>query len=376
MKIVSKGIIDPVGPSETLRVRTFPTLTALSNGTLLLTCRVGSTKDSDDGTILAYRSSDNGRTWGAPAVLFAPIKVEGIFGSFHLCYVTELEPGHLLAACLWVDRETYPGQPLFNANSGCLPMAILLSDSFDGGATWSPLRGVPLPAELGPPSLTSPVLKLHGGVLALSVETNKTYLDTGKWRQKVVLCHSTDGGKTWGLPVTAGCDPAGRIFNWDQRAAVAPDGTIGAFLWTFDSETQTYLNIHRRLSRDNGMHWSEAEDLGFTDQAGHPAVSPDGRVVLCWVDRFKSHTIRVRTAPDIGGAFDARTEIELYHHDLSRKNADTVSTTGEALGEMGLWTYGLPYAEVVPGGDVLVFHYAGDSRTMNIHVVRLGCGGI
>lgn len=371
MKIVSKGIIDAVGPSETLRVRTFPAMAALSNGTLLLTCRAGSAKDSDDGTILRYRSSDNGRTWDGPAVLFSPIRVAGKLGSFCNAYVTELERGHLVAACLWVDRETYPGQPLFNADSGCLPMAILLSESRDFGGTWSPLRPVPLPEELGPPSLTGPILKLRDGVLALSVETNKTYLDKGKWHQKVVLCHSRDGGRTWGAPVTAGCDPSGRIFNWDQRAAVAPDGTIGAFLWTFDSETQTYLNIHRRLSRDNGMNWSEAEDLGFADQAGHPAVIPDGRVVLCWVDRFKSHTIRARTAPEIGGPFAAGTDMELYRHDVGRKSDDPAGSTGEALGEIGLWTYGLPYAEALPNGEVLVFYYAGDSRTMNIHMVRL-----
>ena len=371
MIVIDSGMIDPVGADETLRVRTFPALAVLSNGELLLTCRFGTTKSGTDGTIMAYRSVDNGANWSTPQVLFTPTQVDGVFGAFLNCYVTELGQGHLIAACLWSDQETYPGQPLFNEHSGCLPMAVLLSDSYDFGKTWSPLRKAELPDELGPPSLTNPILKLPGDVLALSVETNKNYDDKGQWFQKVVLCHSTDGGKTWGEPVTSGCDPTGRIFNWDQREAVASDGTIGAFAWTFDSETQAYLNIHRRLSRDNGMRWSEPEDLGITDQAGHPAMLTDGRVVLPWVDRFQSHTVKARLASHIGGSFDAATEVELYRHDLIGARTENAASTGEALGEMSLWTYGLPFAEALPNGEVLVFYYAGDSRTMNIHWARL-----
>ena len=128
MRIVDSGIISPVGPDEPLRVRTFPSLLVLSDGTLLATCRTGSKKDSSDGTIEMFRSSDNGTTWSDPAIPFAPTKIDEIRGSYHLCYITELEAGHLLAACMWIDLDSYPDRPLFNADTeGCLPMAILLS---------------------------------------------------------------------------------------------------------------------------------------------------------------------------------------------------------------------------------------------------------
>ena len=67
-------------------------------------------------------------------------------------------------------------------------------------------------------------------------------------------------------------------------------------LWIYDSETKTYLNIHRRISSDGGRAWSEARGLGFTDQASHPAILGEGRVVLAWVDRFKTTSIRARLA--------------------------------------------------------------------------------
>jgi hypothetical protein len=137
-----------------------------------------------------------------------------------------------------------------------------------------------VPPEIGPPSLTNPILRLSNGDLAISIESNKQYEDRLKWHQQLVLFHSSDKGKTCGKPVTAGKDPTGRIFNWDQRAAVTPDGEITTFLWTYDSETHKYLEIHWRFSADNGRTWSGAEKVGFSDQPGHPATLPDGKIVL------------------------------------------------------------------------------------------------
>ena len=294
---------------------------------------------------------------------------DNLIGSLKLCYLTELTPGHLLAAAMWVDRTSYPGQGLFNAETeGCLPMAILLADSRDGGATWSTWRKVPMPDEVGPPSLTNPLLKLADGSLAMSIETNKHYQDRTQWRQKVVFFHSHDQGQSWGAPVVVGFDPTGRIFNWDQRCGVAPDGRIVTFNWTYDTETTRYLNIHRRISRDNGHTWSAPEDLGFADQAAHPAMLADGRIVLPWVDRFRTHSIRARVAASIDATFDPASEVVIYTHGQAAKQDDN---TGELLAEMSLWTFGLPYAETLPDGDVLVVYYAGTEKVMDVHWARL-----
>jgi hypothetical protein len=164
----------------------------------------------------------------------------------------------------WVDRETYPGQGLFNADTeGCLPTRMLLAESDDSGHSWSAFREVPMPEVIGPPSLTNPLIILADGTLVMSVESNKTYQDDSTWYQRVVMFHSTDQGQTWGEPAIAGFDPSGRIYNWDQRVGLAPDGRLGAFLWTYDSHMSTYHNIHRRISADGGHTWTQAEDLGF-----------------------------------------------------------------------------------------------------------------
>ena len=188
MQIIDSGILSRSQPGTPRAILTFPTVIALEDGSLLASYRTGTTKDSDDETVEFVRSLDNGRTWSEPWKPFENPTLDGLYGSLRVCYLTELSPGHLLAAALWIDRTTYPGGGLFNEETeGCLPMSVLLADSDDNGASWSPWRLVPMPAEIGPPSLTAPVLMLADGSLALSIETNKQYNDASPWMQKVVF---------------------------------------------------------------------------------------------------------------------------------------------------------------------------------------------
>ena len=369
MKLKDTGLLSQCQPNTQRANLTFPTVTALRNGTLLATYRTGTTKDSEDETVEFSRSHNGGQTWDTPWQPFASPMIGGKSGTIKICYLTELTPGHLLAASMWIDRTSYPGQPLFNEETeGCLPMSIILADSYDNGTSWSLWRAVPMPDEIGPASLTSPILKVADGSLAMSIETNKHYHDTSPWRQKVVFFHSTDQGQTWDAPVVAGEDPTGRIFNWDLRCGVAPDGRIATFAWTYDTVTTRYLNIHRRISDDHGRTWSVPEDLGFADQAARPAILPDGRVVLAYVDRFGGHAIRARLAPSIDAPFDPTSEVVIYTHAEAAQQDDS---TGELLAEMGLWSFGLPYAEALPDGDVLVVYYAGTTDAMDIRWARL-----
>jgi hypothetical protein len=375
MQIVETGILSRGETGTDRAALTFPSVLALADGGLLATLRAGTTKDSEDEVVELHRSDDGGRAWRLLR-RFAfdggvPSGPGGARGSLKVCYLTELAPGQLIAAAMWIDRTTYPGQPLFNPDTeGCLPMVILLADSADAGATWSPWRAVPLPDEIGPASLTSPILRLADGTLAMSIETNKHYHDASPWRQRVVLFHSADSGRTWGAPATAGYDPSGRIFNWDQRLGRAPDGRIGAFVWTYDSQAHVYLDIHRRISANGGRTWSEAEPIGFADQAGRPAVLADGRVILPWVDRFGSRAIRARMAAAIDAAFDPASEVVLYT--LGGPPAGQgKDATGALLAEMSLWTFGLPYAEALPDGEALVVYYAGSTASIDIHWARL-----
>lgn len=370
MKIVETGMISAAEPQTSRACISFGTVTVLNDGNLLATCRVGDDKDSDLEQIEFLRSQDNGHTWGQPVKPFSKTIVDGKFGTLKICYLTKLGDDHLLAGAMWVDRTSHPGKPLFNAKTeGCLPMAILLAESHDGGATWTAWRKIPMPDDIGPPSLTNPILKLADGSLAMSIETNKHYFDASKWRQRAVLFRSLDGGKTWSGPEALAEDHTVRNFNWDLRCGVDANGHVATFAWTYDTNTEKYVNIHRRISTDNAKSWSEPQDLGFADQAGPPAILDDGRVVLAWVDRFGEQSIRARMSSTIDAPFDQETEVSIYQHPMPKNS--NIQDTGDLLAGMEMWSFGLPFAVNLPGGDVLITYYAGNQHTMSLHFARL-----
>jgi hypothetical protein len=368
VRIIEQGILNPGIPGGQRAISTRPSLTVVNDQTLLASYRVGTTKSCDDESVELRWSADAGRTWSKPVSPFAST-VNGVKGSLTQCMVTSLGAERLIGAALWINREAFPGKPLFNPETeGCLPISILVADSQDSGHSWSGWRVVPMPAEIGPPSLTSPILRFADATLALSVETNKNYEDTSAWHQRVVYLRSADQGKTWSGPETISEDETHQIFYWDQRAGVAPDGTLVTFSWTYDRRANAYLNVRRNISRDRGRSWLGFEDLGFSDQPSHPAILADGRVVVAWVDRFGTSSIRARVAAAIDAPFPEASEVVLYEHGREEASGEG---TGELLVEMGRWSYGLPYAEALPNGEVLVAYYAGTDRCMDSRWARL-----
>ena len=366
MQIVEQGILCPGVEGTDRAVGTFASVSVLPHGQLLACYRIGPRKDAETCVTELRRSSDGGRTWSDPVAPFSD-RFNGVRGSLQVVYVTPLDD-RLIACTLWVDREAYPGQPLFNVETeGCLPMKILVADSFDNAATWTPWREVAVTEDVGPPSLTNPVIVLPSGRLIVSIESNKPYLDTSKWMQHVVYCYSDDHGQTWILPRTVCEDPTGDVFHWDQRAAVGKNGVLATFSWTYDKPANKYLSIRRHLSRDEGLTWT-TDELGFSDQPSHPAVLADGRTVLAWVDRYGSRSIRARLASSIDAPFPPETEVVLYE---AEKPAASTSGTGEMLVDMALWSFGLPYAEALPDGDAIVVYYAGTPTCMNVRWARL-----
>ena len=236
MRIVGQGILSAPEAGGPRAVATFPTITPLADGSLLASYSIGSGKDTADLDLELRRSSDGGWSWGDPVRPFET-SFGGRRGSLKAGPITALGGERLIVAALWIDREAFPGAPLFNPDTeGCLPMAILVADSADSGASWSPWREVPMPDDVGPPSLTTALLRLPSGRLALSVESNKPYLDRSKWFQRVVYAWSNDDGLTWTEPRTVCADPTGRIANWDQRTGVTREGDLVAFTWTYDFE--------------------------------------------------------------------------------------------------------------------------------------------
>src|SRR5262245_37012772 len=113
MRITAHGILSEGRAGTHHACVTFPSATILPDGSLLATCRIGSMKDCDDETIELRRSHDGGRTWSQSQTPFST-RLNSRQGSLKVCYVTSLGEQRLIACGMWVDRELFPGKPLFN----------------------------------------------------------------------------------------------------------------------------------------------------------------------------------------------------------------------------------------------------------------------
>ena len=370
LRIEASGILGQSKINSNKSHYTFSSFITLKNGDLLAVARRGNDKDSELEGLDFFISKDEGDHWSEPWEPFKDIYVDKKKGSLKLCYFTEISSSHLLASFLWIDRTSFPGKELFNAETeGCLPMRVLLSDSFDHGRTWSSLRSVEIPNEIGPPSLTNPIMKLPDGKLLMSIENNKNYHDKSTWKQKAVFLSSNNNGKSWSSPFIVAGDESGRIFNWDLRCGVDNSGRICSFAWTYDSHKENFLNIHQRISIDGGQTWTNPKDLNITDQAAHPALLNDGKIILPWVDRFQSRSIKVRVADNLYSDFKHSSEITIFEQNNLNNIKD--NKLGELLADMGVWNFGLPYADVLSSGKILVFYYAGNNKQMNLYWSRL-----
>jgi hypothetical protein len=372
LEIVASGVIAAGKPGTDYQSYAFPQICVLPGGRWICSFRAAPTKSAvAPQRSLFTRSDDEGKTWSEPVEAFVPPPIAGTQGSFRALAMTPLGDRRVLAVLYWVDSSR-PSLPFFNESTeGLLDSRIFLARSEDDAATWSKPAMVDTAPYHCPTPITGPVLRLANAELACQFELNKSYNDPSPWRHASVLLFSKDGGLSWPEHVEAARDPDNRIFYWDQRPVVLPDGRILDVFWTFDRQTSTYLNIHARESMDNGRTWSELWDTSVPGQPAPPVPLPDGTIGLVYVDRTGPPQIKMRTSGDGGRTWPKDSEIVLKKSQLANQTWDK-STMQDAWAEMAQFALGLPATAVARNGDVVVVYYSGpETDRTDIEYVRV-----
>ena len=359
MQVERSGAVFAGAPGSGVQSATFPVPCVNAEGRWFCIFRGAPQKLSNaDQRVLLTWSDDQGRNWEEPAAPFAPPAVEGRPGLLRFGGITDLGEGRLLAALSWVDYSD-PGKAYFNERTeGLLDTRIFLSVSEDNGAAWSPLRLVDTAPFNVPAPLTGPVLRLPTGDLACQFELNKHYEDPEPWRHGSVLIFSSDGGRSWPRHVVVTRDPANRIFYWDQRPSVLPDGRLLDVFWTFDRVPAAYLNIHAIESSDGGRTWSSPRDTGVSGQPGPIFPLVDGSLAMPVVDRRAAPAIRIRRSVDGGKTWPEEDQLSVYESEGPEQTQDK-SSMQDAWAEMYRFSVGLPNVAQLPGGGGLLTYYAG-----------------
>ena len=221
--------------------------------------------------------------------------------------------------------------------------------STDGGATWGPPGFMPgLTATSGIPGTTGGSFERvsdasvafdarHGVWMASSIplEPNTLLVPT------VLISRSTDGGTTFGAPVSIPPPVANKVNldkNWTACDNTASSPFYGHCYTEFDNFGQGDLE-YMSTSSDGGLTWSTPVATAGNDKGlgGQPLVQPNGTVIV----PFESLNGKEAAFESTNGG-------------ASWKRAVTISGIRFADVAGGLRTSPLPSAEIDAGGKVYV----------------------
>jgi hypothetical protein len=261
----------------------FPDVCRLADGRLMCVFYAGyghvsrpSDRWPDGGRICYCTSSDEGRTWSEPAVLYDSPEDDRDPS------ITQLSGGRLIC--------TY-----FNPGKGSWMVV-----SEDGGTTWSPPRQIAADHYV-----SAPVRELSDGRLILGLYYEKE----GAAKGAVVV--STDGGDTWGEVVEI--DNAGQYLDAETDVIELSDGSLFAAL------RGSKGHMHWSKSSDGGRTWSIAASFGYPGHCPYLHRTVDGAIVLA--QRVPNTCLRysldecqtwspVVPIDDVGGAYPSMVNLK------------------------------------------------------------------
>ena len=287
MRVIGSGhVYDAAAGPPHGRVCAHTTISLLHDGTVLVAFRRGSARDSLDGHVCVYASTDQGETWELRHDGVGLGAWDGTPGEVKCLAIAELTPGVLTGTSLWVDRSR-PELPWISPQTqGLLPMRVFHTTSTDGGRTWGHRRAVPTAPHAAASPCSSSVLALPDGVLAQPYEHWKAYDDRTTPRPGARLRLSSDAGATWPEYVTVAVHPDAALYYWDQRLGRHPDtGRLVAMFWTHNATAGEDRDIHIAWGAPDGRSWTQPVGTGLPGQHCQPLPVGGDRLVAVYAHR-------------------------------------------------------------------------------------------
>ena len=374
MKITASGCVHDgrAGPPHR-RSCAFTTAYLAGDGTLYVTGRWGSRRESLDGHPCIFASRDLGESWEMRHDGHGRWDWDGGPGENKCLALTELTPGELVSTSLLVDRSR-PDRPFINPRTqGLLPMRVVHATSTDGGRTWSPPRVMETSPHPAASTCTHAVMPLPDGVLAQPYEHWKEYDDPTPGKPGALLRFSFDGGATWPEFATVARHPGHRMAYWDQRLETHPEtGRLVAMFWTHDFDAGRDVDSHIAWGSADGRQWSEPESTGLPGQHSQPLSIGGDRLLVAYPRRQDPPGIVLSISEDFGRTWDRSRDLVVYDSSegteagvgLRRSDADLWS-------DMERWRFGHPRAARLPNGEVFVVWYAGDHEVASARWARV-----
>ena len=367
MHILDRGLVfDAAAAGGSFRVCSFTSLLQRRDGSLLVSFRRGTAKDSADGNGVIFESTDHGSTWSPIHAGFVS-DFEGIAGEVRSVELAELDDGRLLAVLGWVDRSAGDGVLLDAESDSMPPIHLLLEYSSDGGRSWGDRRVLQRQAVL-----SGPVVPLAGRGWLVTSEFSHGQTETAERYHGAYASVSADGEQFAPAVDVVPGDP--HIFYYDQRQRVCPrTGRLVAMFWTYDVRSEADIEMHLAWGDAETLTWQKPRSMGLAGQIAMPIPLENGRLLAFYVHRHEPGSLRLVSSLDGGLAWDRENELTIYRSAGAREQGiDRETTYDEFWKAMGTWSFGHPSAAVLADGTLLLVYYAGpDESCLSVHWARV-----
>lgn len=258
----------------------------------------GGIQTSSQQDIVVAKSTNNGTTWGTPAIAVTPTISGGSTDKDWLQIDTTSTSPH--ANCLYLSNTQF--------NSSGSNSQISVSHSCDHGATWKIVTVDPVQTSVIDQFSDLAIAK--NGTVYVSWQRcppNGAAGDCGGTVANMMISKSTDGGNTWSTPVTmatttlapdaCSCAFYGSLPNTNERISNIPvigidnssGKNAGHLYGVYYTWTGTQLKVLVAHSA-NGTTWSAGVPVA-PSSATHDQFFPwlnvaaNGEVAVTWLDR-------------------------------------------------------------------------------------------
>jgi BNR repeat-like domain len=189
---------------------------------------------------------------------------------------------------------------------------IGVGTSTDGGATWTQAFLPGVTNVSSPVVPTGPFDRVSDPSVAFDALHNVWMISSlplvGTNGAGVIVSRSTDGGLTWGTPVTVNAD-SGTDKNWTACDNTPTSPFFGNCYTEWDNNAQGNL-IQMSTSSDGGLTWGPKKTTasGQAGIGGQPLVQPNGTVIVP-IDNANESAVGAFRSTDGGGSWTNVTTI-------------------------------------------------------------------
>jgi hypothetical protein len=353
VRVVDSGVIDD-------RDCAFPQVAVAGGGELVCVyCHGGGQFAS--GISEAARSLDGGRTW----IQEGPVGPAGPMSATGSGRTYEPVSSMLRASSRWGSdlvfaygaRSERRGDDRF----GERPVDPILCVSRDRGRTWTAPRVL---------DASSRMLEISHGVLPLSdgrLLAPAATIERGRLGERVLMAQSDDDGTTWGPFRTVLSDPTGRRGYLEHKLADLGGGRVLLTAWTVEMDSLRDLPNTAVESTDGGRTWGEPVSTGINGQTLSVLPLCDDRILVLYNRRYGRQGVVAALATVTAGDWLIHEESLVHDAHTVRERP----TAADGVEEMVEFTFGFPTAVRLPGGDALVTFWAGEYGRVAVRWARL-----